>query len=165
VDDQIEWHEGLPQSGVNALLNRSKVNVIWSRKEGVNRAIIEGMFAGVPCIVREGFNYGFKYPYVNEQTGCFAHEDELPDSLAWMVEHHHRFDPRRWVMAHMSCQEATSILEGTIRQHTPGPWRTPLAVKVNTLDGMHYWDEGDAASFAEDYRFLRSTVRPPGTPV
>ena len=62
VDDQIEWHEGLTQSEVNVLLNRSKVNVIWSRKEGVNRAIVEGMFAGTPCVVRTGFNYGFKYP-------------------------------------------------------------------------------------------------------
>ena len=30
------------------------------------------MFAGVPCIVRQGFNYGYRYPYINGQTGCFA---------------------------------------------------------------------------------------------
>jgi glycosyltransferase involved in cell wall biosynthesis len=160
VEDQIEWHEGLSQPEVNLLLNRSKVNVIWSRKEGVNRAIVEGMFAGVPCIVRDGFNYGFKYPYVNDATGRFADEAELPDCLAWMVENHQRFDARPWVMAHMSCQQSTAILESAIRRHASGVWRTPLAVKVNGLHGMHYWNEGDADRFSEDYRFLRSMVRP-----
>lgn len=159
IDDQIEWHEGLSQPDVNLLLNRSKVNVIWSRKEGVNRAIVEGMFAGVPCVVRTGFNYGFRYPYINEATGRFADETELPDCLAWMVDNHHTFDPRPWVMEHMPCQRSTDIVERAIRDRSHGPWSTSLAVKVNGLHGMHYWDENDAVRFAADYRFLRSTIR------
>ncbi len=159
IDDQIEWHEGLSQPDVNVLLNRSKVNVIWSRKEGVNRAIVEGMFAGVPCVVRAGFNYGFKYPYINEATGRFADESELSDCLAWMMDNYRRFDPRPWVMEHMSCQRSTAIVEGVVRRHVQGPWTGPLAVKVNGLHGMHYWNAGDDARFEEDYRFLRSTIR------
>ena len=85
VLDQIEWHEGLTQTQVNYHLNRAKVHVIWSRKEGVNRAILEGMFAGVPCIIRDGFNYGYRYPYVNDATGCFSAEDELPDTIVRML--------------------------------------------------------------------------------
>ena len=166
VDDQIEWHEGLSQAEVNGLLNRSKVNVIWSRKEGVNRAIVEGMFAGVPCVVRDGFNYGFKYPYINDATGRFAGEAELPDCLGWMIENYRRFNPRPWVMEHMSCQRSTVIVEETIRAHAKGHWSTSLAVKVNGLHGMHYWNEDDAQRFADDYRFLISTIkgRRAGTP-
>jgi glycosyltransferase involved in cell wall biosynthesis len=160
VDDQIEWHEGLTQPEVNVLLNRSKVNVIWSRKEGVNRAIVEGMFAGVPCVVRAGFNYGHRYPYINEATGRFADESELPDCLAWMTDNYQRFDPRPWVMEHMSCQRSTAIVEDAVRGHAEGPWSGPLAVKVNGLHGMHYWDDADATRFAEDYRFLRSAIKP-----
>ena len=160
VDDQIEWYEGVSQSDVNLLLNRSKVSVIWSRKEGVNRAIIEGMFAGVPCILRDGFNYGYRYPYINDATGRFAAEDELPDALVWMVDNYQQFDPRSWVMEQMSCQLATAILERTIRDHAPGPWTTPMAVKISGLHGMQYWDADDAARFASDYEFLASTVNP-----
>jgi hypothetical protein len=76
-----------------------------------------------------------------------------------MVENHQRFEPRQWVMAHMTCQQSTAILERSIRQHTPGPWSTALAVKVNGLHGMHYWNEEDMQRFAGDYRFLKSTIK------
>ena len=63
-------------------------------------------------------------------------------------------------MEQMSCQRSTAIVESTIRQYLQGPWSEPLAVKVNGLHGMHYWNDGDAARFEADYRFLRSTIRP-----
>src|SRR5262249_39626937 len=100
VADQLDVREWAPPDVVTQYLNRAKVNGIWPRREGVNRAIIEGMFAGVPCIVREGFNYGYRYPYINDQTGCFSSERELPQKLLWMLDNYWRFSPRDWVMAH-----------------------------------------------------------------
>jgi hypothetical protein len=161
VADQIEWYENIPQDAINRHLNRSKVNLLWSRKEGVNRAIIEGMFAGVPCIVREGFNYGHHYAYINEKTGRYASEADLPDTLLWMTENGHRFDPYPWVVEHMTCQRSTQIMEQTLRQHTNESWTTGLAVKTNDLYGMAYWDERDKARFEGDYAFLRSVIRGP----
>ena len=58
IDDQVEAFELLDTPDVARLLQRSKVHVLWSRKEGVNRAVIEAMFAGVPSILRQGFNFG-----------------------------------------------------------------------------------------------------------
>lgn len=159
IADQIAWHENLSQPEVNALLNRSKVNVLWSRKEGVNRAIIEGMFADVPCIVRAGFNYGYAYPYINDATGRYATEDELPDLLVRMVEQHDRFAPRGWVMEHMSCQESTRIVERTMTAHLREAWSDGLAVKTNGLHGMAYWSDEDGSRFADDYAFLASAIR------
>src|SRR5262249_31486334 len=69
VADQIEMHERVAPEEVNRHLNRAKVNVIWSRREGVNRAVIEGFFAGTPGILRAGFNFGYPYPFINPQTG------------------------------------------------------------------------------------------------
>ena len=57
----IGIHEQANSEAVNYFLNRSKVNVLWSRREGVNPRH-EGMFAGTPCIVG-GFNFGFHYIY------------------------------------------------------------------------------------------------------
>lgn len=162
IADQLEIREWATPAEVGEYLSRAKVNVIWSRREGVNRAIIEGMFAGVPCIVRDGFNYGYCYPYINAQTGCFSTESELPEQLRRMVERHREFAPREWVMEHMSCQKATQILNEVIRGKALDlgeKWTEDLAVKVNRLNDMGYWDVADTARFREDYAYLRSMIR------
>jgi hypothetical protein len=129
---------------------------------GQTWAIIEGMFAGVPCLVREGFNYGYHYPYINPQTGCFAAENQLPDKLLWMTENYRQFTPREWVAANMTCQRATEILSSVIARTAAArgePWTGGLAVKVNKLHNMDYWEPEDARRFEPDYQFLRSAIR------
>lgn len=162
VSDQLEVYEWITQEEVNFQLNRAKVNVIWSRKEGANRAIIEGMLADVPCVLREGHNYGYAYPYINLQTGCYSAEEELPEKLLWMIENYRQFSPRTWVMQHMSCQRATEIVSNTIKERAlkcGESWTHDLAVKVNGLHGMSYWDDKDRQAFESDYQFLVSTIR------
>jgi glycosyltransferase involved in cell wall biosynthesis len=162
VLDQVEIHEKVPYHEVNEHLNRAKVNIIWSRKEGVNRAIVEGMFAGVPCLVRAGFNYGHHYEYINERTGCFASEYDLPAKLLGLIRNHARFSPRDWVMANMSCQRATEILAQRIRSQAiigGETWTESLAVKTNELNGMVYWNPQDNKRFENDYVWLRTQIR------
>lgn len=164
VHDQLEIHEWLRPEDLNRQMNRAKVNVLWSRKEGVNRALIEGMFAGLPCVLRAGFNYGHPYAHVNPATGCYAREQELPDRLLGMVEHYRDFAPRDWVLANMSCQKATEVLGASIRRVALArgeAWTEGLAVKVTQLNSMHYWDEADRERFRGDYEFLRSALRAP----
>lgn len=153
VADCLEVFENLTQPEVNRLLNRARVNVLWSRREGVNRAIIEGMFANLPCIVREGFNYGYRYEYINPSTGAFASERDFAEVALRLLESADTLRPREWTMQHMSCQRSTAILRATV----DGSVDTgeDLAVKVNGLHGMHYWNEADAGRFTADYEFLR----------
>ena len=162
IHKQIEMYEWLSPEEVNQQLNRAKVNVVWSRKEGVNRTIIEGMFAGVPCILRDGFNYGYPYPYINSQTGCFSSERALPEQLLWMIQNYYQFSPRKWVMANMTCQHATEILGEAIKRKTleyGENWTQDLVVKICYLNTMRYWDDSDIQKFEEDYVFLRSTMK------
>jgi len=162
VADQLEMHERLPPAEVNRHLNRVKVNVLWSRREGFNRAVIEGLFAGTPAIMRQGFNYGHPYPYINPKTGAFATERDLPDRLLAVIRSPEQFAPREWVMANMSPQRATQIIDETIgrRAHQAGEkWGGSLAVKLTALDAMSYWDESDRRRFEADYAFLRSVLR------
>jgi glycosyltransferase involved in cell wall biosynthesis len=165
VRDQVEFFEWLKPEEVNYQLNRAKVNVIWSRKEGVNRAIIEGMFADVPCILRHGFNYGHPYPYVNAQTGRFADEETLPDVILDLVATYGDYAPREWVLSNMSCQKATDIVAVAVRDfalRSGEPWTTDPVVKVCYLNDMRYWDDIDRTRFVQDYEFLNS-VRRTGT--
>jgi glycosyltransferase involved in cell wall biosynthesis len=162
VLDQLEIYESIDQDQVNRHLNRAKVNMIWSRREGVNRAIVEGLFANVPCILREGFNYGFHYPYVNELTGRFASESDAAETILWMLEHHQRFAPRTWALANMTCQVAAHAVDDAVRAMAARigePWSEPVAVKVNGLHGQQYWDPSDAERFAADYDFLAACRR------
>lgn len=162
VHDQIEFYESLSPEQVNFHLNRSKVNILWSRKEGFNRALIEAMLAGVPCVLREDFNYGFKYDYINEKTGCYSSEQDLPDTLLFMTENASRFAPREWVIDNMSPQRATAILNESIKRVSLSlgeTWTEDIVVKVTGLHGQRYWDLENGRHFEPDYAFLRSMIR------
>lgn len=161
VEDLVEFHERVAPARVNELLNRSKVNLMWSRREGSPRAIIEGMAAGVPCIIRTGFNYGYRYPYINQETGCFATEHELPTALAHMLERHSTFSPRSAVIPRMTPEASTRRLNDAIRTTALSngeTWTTDITVRVGTVDGLGYRDAEDRKRFDADYAFLRSSV-------
>jgi glycosyltransferase involved in cell wall biosynthesis len=162
VGDQVELFERLSQFEVSALLARSRVHVLWSRRECANRAIIEAMLADVPVIVRSGLTYGFRYPYINEQTGRFVDEAALGDAILEMLECRGSYSPREWVLEHMTCQRATAVVEASVRAATieqGEPWSSGLVVKTSTLDTQKYWDEGDRLRFVDDYRFLAASTR------
>jgi len=163
ISDQLEIHEHLEPEQVALHLNRSKIHVLWSRREGSNKAIIEAMLADLPGILWEGYNYGYPYPYINPQTGRFASEKALPETMTSMIEHLEAFAPRAWIMAHMTPQIATSILAGCIRTvaiQRGEAWRSDLVVKAKALNNMSYWDPDDAPRFAADYAYIRSIMKP-----
>jgi glycosyltransferase involved in cell wall biosynthesis len=162
VQSQLEVHEWLTPEQVNEQFNRAKVNLIWSRREGFNRAVIEGLFAGVPCVMRTNFNYGHHYDYINEQTGCFSTEEGLPDTLLRVAENYSRYRTREWAMAHISPHKATAVLTDTIQKSCIARgerWTTDMAIKIGTLNTMRYLDPQEAPKFEDDYRFLASVMR------
>ena len=163
VSDQLEIFERVDAEEVNRQLNRVKVNVLWSRREGFNRAIIEGLWSNTPGIMRRGFNYGYEYPYINAQTGSFSTERELPDKLLSIARHHEEYASRHWVQEHMSPQIATRVVDEHFARYAAvqgEPWTTgQIEVKVTFLDGMRYWDEGKRPQFADDYAYLQSMLR------
>jgi glycosyltransferase involved in cell wall biosynthesis len=165
IRDQVETFERISQEDVSRLLMRSKVHVLWSRRECANRAIVEAMMADVPVIVREGLTFGFKYPYINDQTGRFVREGELGDAILEMITNRNQYAPREWVLRNMTCEKATAILEEHLRLRALAagePWSEGVTIKTSALDTQRYWQPADRERFATDYRFLESAVRKPG---
>ena len=120
------------------------------------------MLAGLPCIVRKGFNYGHCYPHINPQTGRFVTECELPEVIVQMLDRYEEYSPREWVLANMSCHKATEVLGNEIKRLAASmgeSWTRNLAANVSELDGTRYWDSADKERFADDYEFLRSAIR------
>jgi glycosyltransferase involved in cell wall biosynthesis len=157
VDDLLEYHEKIPPTEVGALLKRSKINLLWSRFEGLNRSIIEGMFSDVPCIIRKGFNYGMKYPYINDKTGIWSEEKALASNIKSMLENYQNYAPRDYVMQHHTCFIATQILTDTINAFCTNESESvdKLAVKVNLLDCMTYFDASQSDNFKSDIENTR----------
>ena len=162
IRDQIETYERISQDEVSALLARSKVKVLWSRRECANRAIIEAMMADVPVIVREGLTFGYRYPYVNEHTGRFVPEGQLAEAIVEMIDTRQRFSPRQWILEHMTCVHATRALEQFLRrarEERGEPWSSGLVIKTSTLDTQRYYNPDDRSRFDPDYAFLESTLQ------
>jgi glycosyltransferase involved in cell wall biosynthesis len=162
IRDQVTTHERISHEEVSALLARSKVHVLWSRRECANRAIVEAMLADVPVIVREGLTFGYRYPYINEQTGRFVREGDLAQAILQMIAERDRYRPREWVLANMTCERATAVLNEHLKREAlaaGAPWSEDLVVKTSTLDTQRYFHPEDAARFEADYRFLESCRR------
>lgn len=151
LSEHIEFHEWLTPAEVSAKIQESKVNLLWSRFEGLNRSIIEGMFCNVPCILREGFNYGQKYPYINNKTGNWSAESQLHLTLEYMIENHDNFSPYEYVSQHHTCIKATEILEDLINELTENfQDKGPLSVKINELHGMAYFIHEEEDRYKKD---------------
>jgi glycosyltransferase involved in cell wall biosynthesis len=162
VADQIATYERISPAQVSQILARSKIHVLWSRRECANRAIIEAMLADTPVIVRDGLTFGFKYPYINEHTGRFVAEHELADAMVEMIRNRHRYSPRGWVLNHMTSSHATATLEEHLRRDARAagePWTVGLTMKTSALDTQAYLDPGDAKRFQADYEFVASCRR------
>jgi len=120
------------------------------------------MLADVPVIVRDGMRFGFRYPYINPQTGRFVKERDLADAMLEMIDRRDGYRPREWVLPNMTCEQATRTLETRLRERprAPGePWTEGLVAKTSTLDTQRYWNPSDRARFESDYQFLESRIR------
>jgi len=140
----IDFFEDLSQKKINELLNHSRCLFLLSKKEGFNKAIIEAMYADIPVFILEGFNYGFAYPFINENTGGFIN----PRELALFIRHiddtlsRGAYSPRKWIESHISAKSSTDELVNMLHQLEKLysiRVNKELLVKINTPE-MDYYD-------------------------
>jgi glycosyltransferase involved in cell wall biosynthesis len=161
IVSNIEIHEWITPQEVSGLQKRAKVNVLWSKFEGNNRAIIEGMFCGTPVIMRKGHNYGEHYDFINPQTGYFAYEDNLKETYEKIVANAANMDPRDYVMQNRNCIIGTAIMSDAIKEYEISknrPWTNKLDVKVNDLHGMAYLNK-NTADYQDSYHQISSLLK------
>jgi glycosyltransferase involved in cell wall biosynthesis len=162
IEDQLSFHEWLTADKVNEQVNRAKVSIVWSHKEGSNRAIIEGLCADVPCILLSSFNYGYRYHHINSDTGIYARESELDQALLQSCRGQNTWRPRQWIMDHLTCQHATKIIDQHLEEYARkngGPWTHGCACKISGLHSMEYWSPEDVELHSEDHLWLKSQIR------
>jgi glycosyltransferase involved in cell wall biosynthesis len=141
IKKNIITYDGLPQVQVNEVLNKSKVNVLLSLKEGSNRSIFEGLFANVPGIVLKK-NIGVNKQYINNETGHLIDEEGLKDTLLHFRENWGKYHPREWAMRNISptvtATKLSEVLENIARSNN-SLWSQGVVPKVNSPEVKYFY--------------------------
>jgi glycosyltransferase involved in cell wall biosynthesis len=157
VIDNIEFFERVPPEQVNLLLNKSKVNLLLSLKEGGNKAIIEGLFANVPAIVLDE-HVGIDLAWINAKTGILTDKKHLKGALLQMRSSYRSFHPRQWAIDNISCHASTRNLESRLKEIAAlhdEPWTTSIRKKVNRPECEYYEESMRLPPFdLENYRII-----------
>lgn len=145
IEDVLEVVEEASPVYLKELLNKSKVNILLTLKEGSNRTIFEGFFAGTPGIVLKE-NVGVNKDYINEQTGSLIKENELVDTLLYYKDHWQNYDPHQWAMSSISPDITTKKLNTLLcdlAMREGEVWTQDIVVKVNSPEAVvMYPDSG-----------------------
>lgn len=166
VRNNITLYENCPPKQVNELLNKSKVNVLLSLKEGSNRSIFEGFFSNTPCVVLKR-NIGVNKRYVNSMTGELIHENNLRETLLHFRRNWDQYKPRDWALRNISPQVTTKKLSDCLKkaaQDNNELWTRDIVPKVNVpevkylfhSDYQNFPDAGSVISL-----FLKTNIKEP----
>jgi glycosyltransferase involved in cell wall biosynthesis len=156
----VEFVEQVSQTVLARYLNQCKVFVFLSRKEGDNKALVEAMFAGVPAIVFDQ-TVGGARSRINPRTGILSSDDELPDKIRYMLDHHSDFSPRSWAVEHTGSSIATRVIDAALSRvanATGSHYSKGIVEKVNSPN-LAYRDQRSRLEFQADYDFIVSCAR------
>lgn len=158
---RVDLYERISRRDVNAVLNRSRCNLVLSRKEGASKVFYEGLAANTPCLVIDDHD-GVSAEHVNERTGCRASAGRLHEALLAMRAGGDRYEPAAWWREHASIPVSTGVLERALRADAAArgrPWRRGLAQKKNDPN-LCYVDPELYTAMLPAYRELARHLRP-----
>lgn len=137
---QVDFYENIGPPEVNHVLNQSKVNILLSLKEGSNKSIFEGFFAGIPAIVLKN-NIGVNKQYINKDTGLLIDENELDTAIRHFQGNWNKYRTNQWAKTNISPKHTTAKLNGIIKNlalSVGEPWTYDVAIKVNSPEVRYY---------------------------
>ena len=142
---QFEIFENIPPEEVNRVLNQSKVNVLLSRREGGNRGLFEGFFAGTPGMVLRN-HVGVRTEHFRPDTGRLIDRRNLARELLHFRSHWSEFDPRPWALANIAPEVSTRRLNEFCKaqlKNVGEPWTADIRMKSN-CPGLRYYPDDSA---------------------
>lgn len=141
VADILDIHESLKAVEINSMLNRSKCNLLLSRKEGSNRSLFEAMFTDTPVVMLKN-NIGVNKDYINASTGMLVSESNFASALLKMKGCYRDFSPRKWAMKNISPEVTTDKITRFLHSLDSDFVLGGNDVKVKTNDPeVNYFDK------------------------
>lgn len=128
----------LSQPALNELLNRSKLSVLLSRKEGSNKTLFESMFSNTPVLLIKD-NIGVNKDYINQHTGMLVDDRDLPAAIEHFMDGPGEFAPRAWAMENIAPELSTRKLQVLLDELYPKDTvaSAPLWPKVNSPEATY----------------------------
>lgn len=153
LGDWITVFMNLSQPELNELLNRSKVSLLLSKKEGSNRTLFESLFADVPALLLRD-NVGVNKEYINQHTGLLVSESELPDAIEHIGKMPRSLSPRTWAMNNIAPEITTQKLCEVLNKQYASDTVSgkPIWVKVNSPEATYM--DSDVSKRVPDIRKL-----------
>lgn len=140
IENKVEIIEKLSQEKLNIILNKSKVNILLSLKEGSNRSLFEGFFSGTPGIILKN-NIGVNKSHFTVESGSVITEAQLAETLQWYSAHWLEKSAYNWATNNISFIKTTEKLDSTIKNYSNAqgmPWSNGSAYKVNSPEATYY---------------------------
>lgn len=140
LKDRVDLIEKQNQNELNVILNKSKVNILLSLKEGSNRSLFEGFFAGTPGIVLEN-NIGTNKSYFTKESGSVIKEKALLKTLIWYKDNWQKLSANKWATDNISIFKTKDKLDQHLKELSEKQnlqWSAGIALKVNSPEATIY---------------------------
>ncbi|GEM_PF-3515242 len=163
VKSNISAVEDIEQPQLNKFMNESRILLLLSQKEGFNKSLIEAMHVDLPVFILKGFNYGYKYEYINSQTGGFIKKHKLVDFMENLdsILEEKRYKPYQWVKNNISLELSVKSLVmafKNIEKKKSLKINKDIVVKVNTPE-LSYFDTDNYKKMSIYYKELNKYIK------
>jgi hypothetical protein len=145
----------LLRGNVPTQLSRCKMGVHLSLNENGCRSIYEYFRSDLPCVVSSsmaGTNLGI----FNPQTGMAVTDKELPEAIAFALDHLDHFTPRRWFLESSGSANSSRRLNQFLRQLFQDlgyQWRTDIVPLISS-GPARYANPADREFFRDEFVWI-----------
>ena len=153
----------LLRENVPTQLSRCKMGVHLSLNENGCRSIYEYFRSDLPCVVSSsmaGINLGI----FNPQTGMAVTDQELPEAIAFALDHLDHFTPRHWFLENSGSSNSSRRLNQFLRQlfeKLGYQWRTDIVPLMSSGPGR-YTNPADYELFREEFSWIHYCLKSAG---
>lgn len=115
---ELQNNKNLPNNPkiINKLINKSKMGVLTSKVEGINRFKMECLSANIPVLVPDDANIPLK-KHINNQTGLLYEPtpEGLAKAITYVENNYNSFSPREYVLRNTGNKVSIDKLKNALK--------------------------------------------------
>ena len=170
IDPMYRWKKDTVQK-LRLLYNRSKIYLLLSQNEGLNRAAKEALFCDTPLLVIKGSTTAKEFVNVSTGKAVEDTQEAISEGILDMLDRRHSYSPRSWALKHCPRARIFERLWDKIQElekfpgypsiHEANRIRRQFTARErdNYLDLNDWKGVGSRGSLKEEMRRIRKTFK------
>jgi hypothetical protein len=114
----LNSNKGMPKDKktINEYINQSRIGILTTKIEGVNRFKMECLAADIPVLIPQDTSYPTQ-KHINERTGLFFKPtpDGLAETIEYALSHLEQFSPRDYVLKNTGKENSIQKLKSALK--------------------------------------------------